>query len=94
VNTGEAGLLLNVGASYAVILRPFLSPLGLPCQATRWGYIAGADLRTGKVVWRHKNGTVRDASRLPLPIKVGVPGIGGPIIARNGVAFLAATIDN
>ena len=32
-----------------VIMGPFVSPLGLPCQAPPWGYVAGADLRTGKI---------------------------------------------
>ena len=31
---------------------------------------------------------------LPLPFKVGVPGIGGPIITKGGVVFLGAAVDN
>lgn len=90
----EQGLNRNEGAPYAVFLGPFVSPLGLPCQAPPWGYVAGADLRTGKVTWKHRNGTVRDSSPLPLPFKVGVPGIGGPIITAGGVAFLGAAVDD
>lgn len=90
----EQGLNRNEGSPYAVILKPFLSPLGIPCQQPPWGYVAGADLRTGKVVYRHRNGTVYDMTPLPLPLKVGVPGIGGPIITAGGVAFLGATVDN
>ena len=90
----EQGLNRNEGAPYAVILAPFVSPLGLPCQAPPWGYVAGADLRTGKITWMHRNGTVRDSSPLPLPFKVGVPGIGGPIITAGGVAFLGAAVDD
>jgi len=37
---------------------------------------------------------VYDSSPLPLPLKVGVPGLGGPIITAGGVAFLGATVDN
>ena len=54
----------------------------------------GADLRTGKITWKHRNGTVRDMSPLPLPFKVGVPGIGGPMITAGGVAFLGAAVDD
>ncbi|WP_119678010.1 glucose/quinate/shikimate family membrane-bound PQQ-dependent dehydrogenase [Indioceanicola profundi] len=94
-NAGEAGLNLNVGGPYGVIMQPFTSPLGFPCQAPPWGYVAGANLRTGEIVWMHKNGTIRDAGPVALPpIKLGVPGIGGPIITAGGVAFLAASIDN
>jgi quinoprotein glucose dehydrogenase len=52
------------------------------------------DLTTGKVVWEHKNGTIRDTSPLPLPIKMGVPTLGGPIVTGGGVAFLSSTLDN
>lgn len=90
----EQGLNLNEGAPYAVIMGPFLSPLGVPCQAPPWGYVAGADLRTGKIAYKHRNGTVRDMTPLPLPFKVGVPGIGGPIITAGGVAFLGAAVDD
>jgi quinoprotein glucose dehydrogenase len=88
------GLNPNKGAPFAVYLNPFLSKLGLPCQAPPWGYVAGMDLTTGKVVWRHKNGTIRDKSPIPLPFKLGVPTLGGPIITGGGVAFLSSTLDN
>ncbi len=90
----EQGLNRNDGAPYGVLMGPFLGPLGIPCQAPPWGYVAGADLRTGDVAYKHKNGTVYDMTPLPLPFKVGVPGIGGPMITKGGVAFLGAAVDN
>jgi len=90
----EQGLNRNEGAPYGVYMGPFLGPLGIPCQAPPWGYVAGADLRTGQIAYRHRNGTVYDMTVLPLPFKLGVPGIGGPMITRGGVAFLAAAVDN
>lgn len=90
----EQGLNRNEGAPYAVVMGPFLSPLGIPCQAPPWGYVAGADLRTGKIAYKHRNGTVYDMTPLPLPLKVGVPGIGGPMITAGGVAFLGAAVDD
>ncbi len=83
----------NFGAPYAVKLAPFVSVLGLPCQAPPWGYVAAADLTTGKIVWKHKNGTTRDAAPIPLPFRMGVPNLGGPIMTAGGVAFLSGTID-
>ncbi|MCD2178936.1 glucose/quinate/shikimate family membrane-bound PQQ-dependent dehydrogenase [Rhizobium sp. C1] len=94
VKGSEQGLNRNEGAPYAVILKPFLGPLQVPCQAPPWGYVAGADLRSGQIAYKHKNGTVYDMTPLPLPFKLGVPGIGGPIITRGGVAFLAAAVDD
>ncbi|MCK3775506.1 glucose/quinate/shikimate family membrane-bound PQQ-dependent dehydrogenase [Ensifer sesbaniae] len=90
----EQGLNRNEGAPYGVFMGPFLGPLGIPCQAPPWGYVAGADLRTGKIAYKHKNGTVEDMTPLPLPFKVGVPGIGGPMITKGGVAFLGAAVDD
>ena len=59
-----------------------------------WGYVAAADLTTGSVIWRHRNGTVRDRSPIPLPFRMGVPGLGGPVVTAGGVAFLSGTIDD
>jgi quinoprotein glucose dehydrogenase len=88
------GLNPNYGAPYAVYLNPFLSKLGLPCQAPPWGYVAGMDLTTGKVAWMHKNGTIRDQTGGLLPFKLGVPSLGGPMVTAGGVGFLSATLDN
>lgn len=90
----EQGLNRNDGAPYGVFMGPFLGPLGIPCQAPPWGYVAGVDLKTGQIAYKHRNGTVRDMTPLPLPFKVGVPGIGGPMITKGGVAFLGAAVDN
>jgi quinoprotein glucose dehydrogenase len=87
------GLNANAGARFAVYLNPFLSKLKLPCQAPPWGYIAGVDLTSGKVVWKHKNGTIRDNSPLPIPFKMGVPSLGGPMLTAGGVAFMSSTLD-
>ncbi|WP_106795363.1 glucose/quinate/shikimate family membrane-bound PQQ-dependent dehydrogenase [Rhizobium sp. H4] len=90
----EQGLNRNDGAPYGVFMGPFLGPLQIPCQAPPWGYVTGVDLRTGKIAYMHKNGTVHDMTPLPLPFKVGVPGIGGPMLTKGGVAFLGAAVDN
>ena len=47
-----------------------------------------------KIAWMHKNGTIRDAAPLPIPIKMGVPSLGGPIVTAGGVAFLTGTQDD
>ena len=84
----------NFGAPFAASMKPFMSPVGLPCQAPPWGYVAGVDLRSGEVAWKHRNGTVRDLSPLPLPFRMGVPGIGGPMVTAGGVAFYSGALDN
>jgi len=88
-----SGVQPNTGAPYAVIMHPFLSPLGLPCQAPAWGYVAAIDLFTHKVVWKHKNGTTRDSTPVPIGLPVGVPSMGGSIVTAGGVGFLSGTLD-
>lgn len=83
----------NFGAPFAAEMGPFLSPLGIPCHQPPWGYVAAADLTTGEVSWQHRNGTVRDLSPLPLPFRMGVPGIGGPMMTGGGVAFYSGSMD-
>jgi quinoprotein glucose dehydrogenase len=90
----EIGVQPMYGTPYGVLLHPFLSPIGLPCMRPPWGYMAGIDLKTMKIIWMHKNGTIRDAAPLPLPIKMGVPGLGGPIVTAGGVAFATGTQDD
>ena len=89
----EIGVQPMYGAPFGVDLHPFLSPLGLPCMRPPWGYMAGIDLKTMKIAWMHRNGTIRDSAPLPIPIKMGVPSLGGPITTAGGVAFLTSTPD-
>lgn len=88
-----SGVQPNSGAPYAVTMHPFMSPLGIPCQAPAWGYVAGIDLNKGKVVWKHKNGTSRDSSPLPIGLPIGVPSMGGSIVTASGLGFLSGTLD-
>jgi quinoprotein glucose dehydrogenase len=89
----ETGVQPMYGVPFGVQLNPFLSPLGFPCMAPPWGYMAGIDLNTHKIVWKHKVGTTRD-SVVPLPFKLGMPMLGGTMATAGGVTFLTATMDN
>ncbi len=94
MNKGEHGLNENKGADYAVEMTPFMSPIGVPCQVPPWGTVAAADLRTGTIAYQYRNGTIQDLSPVPLPVRIGVPGIGGPMLTATGVAFLSAATDD
>ncbi|QDH16381.1 glucose/quinate/shikimate family membrane-bound PQQ-dependent dehydrogenase [Swingsia samuiensis] len=102
---GEGGLQPNYGIPYAVHLGAFLDPvllkigLPVPCRTPPWGMVAGINLRTNKVVWEHRNGTLRDSLRgtaypIGLPaIKVGIPSLGGPLSTAGNLGFLTSTMD-
>jgi quinoprotein glucose dehydrogenase len=51
------------------------------------------DLSNGRIVWKHRNGTVRDLAPVPLPFRMGVPSLGGPLLTAGGVAFLSGSLD-
>jgi quinoprotein glucose dehydrogenase len=89
----ELGVQPMYGTPYGVLLHPFLSPIGIPCFRPPWGYMAAIDLRTMKVAWMHRNGTIRDVAPLPIPMKLGVASLGGPLTTAGGVAFLTSTED-
>ncbi|WP_322102597.1 glucose/quinate/shikimate family membrane-bound PQQ-dependent dehydrogenase [Paraburkholderia sp. J41] len=90
----EAGIQPQYGIPFGVTINAFLSPLGLPCKQPAWGYISAIDLKTNQIVWKKRIGTVRDSSPIPLPFKMGMPMLGGPIVTAGGVAFIGATADN
>ncbi|MBN3856352.1 glucose/quinate/shikimate family membrane-bound PQQ-dependent dehydrogenase [Paraburkholderia sp. Ac-20340] len=90
----ESGIQPQYGVPFGVTLNPFLSPFGLPCKQPAWGYISAVDLKTNEIVWKKRIGTVRDSSPIPLPFKMGMPMLGGPMVTAGGVAFIGATADN
>lgn len=84
-----------IGTPFAADFNPFLSPLGVPCQKPPFGEIAAIDMRTHRVLWRKPLGTARDSGPLGYPtglsIPLGTPSLGGSVLTRSGLAFIAAT---
>lgn len=70
----------------------------LLCKQPPYGGLRTIDLRTGQTLWdrpigdARRNGPFGIASRLP--ITIGTPNNGGPLVTAGGVVFLAATTDN
>lgn len=82
------------GARFAMRRDILLSPLGLPCNAPPWGSLAVVDLKSGAIRWQVPLGTVRDIAPVPIPIRWGVPNLGGPLTTASGLVFIAATMDD
>ena len=71
---------------------------GMPCVSPPYGWIRAIDLKTGKTLWDEpfgdatNNGPFGIPSHLPVPI--GTPNNGGPLITAGGLIFIAATTDD
>ncbi|MDP6437098.1 MAG: PQQ-binding-like beta-propeller repeat protein [Gammaproteobacteria bacterium] len=68
-------------------------PLFSPCISPPWYVLAGIDMSTGDIKWEVPLGTLDKMMRLPLPLKFGAVGIGGPMITAGGLTFIGATSD-
>ncbi len=81
------------GTPYVLRREVVLSPLGVPCLSPPWGTLAAVDLVRGDIVWQVPFGTLRDFLPVPIPIRVGLPNVGGPLITASGLVFIGAAFD-
>ena len=82
------------GTPYGLRREPLLSPIGVPCTAPPWGMLVAINLSSGTLAWRVPLGTSRDTAPWPFWYIHGVPAMGGPIVTRTGLVFVAAAADN
>ena len=96
-NARQAQLQTQYNTPYVAVVQAWIGIFGAPCNAPPWGHLTAVDLKTKKVLWREVLGTARDTglfgSHLGVPIKTGVPNLGGSIVTAGGLAFIAATTD-
>jgi quinoprotein glucose dehydrogenase len=71
-----------------------LSPLGAPCNPPPWGMLTGIDVEHHRIVWQKSLGTIEKLAPIPLPLALGTPSRGGPIVTGSGLTFIAATMDD
>ncbi len=96
-NARQAQLQTQYNTPYVAVVQAWIGIFGAPCNAPPWGHLTAVDLKTKKILWREILGTARDTglfgSHLGVPIKTGVPNLGGSIVTAGGLAFIAATTD-
>ena len=94
VMEGRGAISPMIGTPYAVRTeRPFVSPLGVPCNAPPWGRLTAFDLKTRQILWQRPLGTTADHAPLGVPVP-GVFNQGGAMVTQGGLAFIGATMDN
>ncbi|MCB1577409.1 MAG: hypothetical protein KDI81_08760, partial [Xanthomonadales bacterium] len=65
------------------------SPLGIPCVKPPWGTLTAVDMAKGTIKWQIPLGNT------PLiPLNLGMPNLGGPIVTASGLVFIAASFDD
>ncbi|MCU0669974.1 MAG: pyrroloquinoline quinone-dependent dehydrogenase [Myxococcota bacterium] len=82
------------GTPYAMVRYPLQSPLQLPCNPPPWGTLAAVSLDEGRILWQVPLGTVPDLLPVRLPVKMGLPNLGGPLVTGGGLVFVAAAMDS
>jgi quinoprotein glucose dehydrogenase len=81
------------GTPYAMVREPVQSPLQLPCNPPPWGTLAAVSLDDGAIRWQVPLGSAPDRIPGSLPIRPGLPNLGGPLATAGGVVFVAAAMD-
>ncbi|WP_454883152.1 membrane-bound PQQ-dependent dehydrogenase, glucose/quinate/shikimate family [Sphingomonas oryzagri] len=83
------------GTPYGAIMDGMFSPTGLPCNQPPYGRVLAIDVATRTVRWSRPFGTTRDSGPfgvpLGIPLSMGIPNIGGAVMTRTGLTFIAAT---
>lgn len=77
------------GTPYAMRRRTFISSLGIPCVKPPWGLLTAVDMVRGTIKWQVPLG---DAPYIPM--NIGMPNLGGPIVTAGGLVFIAASLDD
>ena len=91
------GPVAQQGTPYAADVKPFLSPLLVPCTQPPYGMLSAFEVKTGKLLWSRPFGTGRASGPLAfesrMPLEMGVPNIGGSVVTDGGLTFIGATQD-
>jgi quinoprotein glucose dehydrogenase len=82
------------GTPYAMVRQPLQSPIQLPCNPPPWGTLAAVSLDEGRILWQVPLGTVPDKIPVRLPVKMGLPNLGGPLVTGGGLVFVGAAMDS
>lgn len=90
-------LFPQTGFPYGFRRSAFMSPLLVPCQQPPYGRLSVFDTKTRQLLWSRSLGTALHSGPLGieshLPIRIGVPNVGGAIATAGGLVFIGATQD-
>ena len=82
------------GTPYGVKQGPLMSPSFTPCTAPPWNMLVAVDTVSGEIRWKIPFGRLDKLMPFPIPLTLGGPSAGGPIVTGSGLIFIGATSDN
>ncbi|QKC83589.1 membrane-bound PQQ-dependent dehydrogenase, glucose/quinate/shikimate family [Mesorhizobium sp. NZP2077] len=89
----------QMGSPYAIAVNAgWRLSTGLLCSEPPYGHIRAIDLKTGRTLWDEPLGSAVNNGPwgIPsmLPLNIGTPNNGGPLVTAGGLIFIAAATDN
>jgi len=79
---------------YGVRQGPLMSPSFTPCTAPPWNMLVAVDMAAGEIRWKIPFGRLDKLMPFPIPLNLGAPSAGGPIVTASGLIFIGATPDD
>lgn len=80
------------GADHLMSRHTYLDPVfGMPCAGPPLAEIMVIDINQQAQIWRRHHGTTREITFIPLPL--GMPGMGGPLLTESGLIFIGAAAE-
>lgn len=82
------------GTPYGVKQGPLMSPSFTPCTAPPWNMLVAVDMVSGDIRWKIPFGRLDKLMPFPIPLNLGGPSAGGPVVTASGLIFIGATSDD
>jgi quinoprotein glucose dehydrogenase len=89
----------QTGTPYGILVNAgWQMRTGVLCTRPPYGGIRAIDLATGKTLWDRPFGSARRNGPFGMPtfipLEIGTPNIGGPVVTAGGLIFIAAATDD
>ena len=99
MDVGSIAMMVPRGEDAAIPWRSRSGPRGrfwdsnmYPCQQPPWGHLTAIDLNTGEFRWQSILGEYDELTERGIP-PTGASNLGGPMVTKGGLVFVAATND-